>query len=539
MNITNLRTLPEGTTLAADVCIVGSGPAGLTLATELNGSGLKVVLLESGDLDRNDWAESMNEFVSVGMPRVLDPGEVRNRVLGGTSATWGGRVTTLGEIDFRKREWVPGSGWPITRDSLTPYYRRAAEHLRISVADPNELLDLLASRVPPPDTDALVPYLWGYSMQDSWRPDFLRFGPRARALPLQDVECFVNATVTHIDTDEAGRAAQRLEVKAPDRRSRWIEAREVVLCAGGLENARLLLASNRIVPAGVGNGNDLVGRYLMDHPRGPVARFPHGQEDPVQRLLGDLIIRAAAVPAASRVAGAGRRTWLTPGYALGSRVQEKEGLLNCALFLTPELAEDDPLTALLALAGRSDPALNVRRLLTHPLLAGQSATQMLRGRYPRRRLAGLYAQCIVEQSPNAESRLTLADQTDFFGVPLARIDWRLGEQEAATVRRTTKLFLKEMRRLGLAAPEPAAMIADEQRDFFLPDVAHPSGTTRMSADPASGVVDANCAVHGVEGLHIVGGSVFPTNGHANPTYTIVALAVRLADHLKERIRACA
>jgi choline dehydrogenase-like flavoprotein len=159
---------------------------------------------------------------------------------------------------------------------------------------------------------------------------------------------------------------------------------------------------------------------------------------------------------------------------------------------------------------------------------------MLRGRQPARRLSGVYAQCIVEQSPNADSRLTLSDKTDVLGVPIAILDWRTSEQEARTVRRTTHLFVEEMRRLGLAAPEPIEMIADEESEFFLPDVAHPSGTTRMSADPAGGVVDPDCAVYGVEGLHALGSSVFPTNGHANPTYTIVALAVRLADRLKER-----
>jgi choline dehydrogenase-like flavoprotein len=535
MNITDLRALPEDTTVAADVCIVGSGPAGLTLATELDGSGMKIVLLESGDLARNAWSESMDEVVSVGVPRVLEAGEDRNRVLGGTSATWGGRVTTLGDMDFRKRDWVPGSGWPITRQSLMPYYRRAAVHLRMSIVDPNDALDVFASYIPPPDNEALVPYLWGYSMHDSWRPDFLRFGPRALALPLTDVECIVNATVTHIDTDEAGVVVQRLEVRGPDLRRRWINAQQVVLCTGGLENARLLLASNRIVPAGVGNGNDLVGRYLMDHPRGPVAWFPHAMEDPAQRLLGDFVIKPSVVPQASRVPGFRRRSWLTPGYALGSRIQESEGLLNCALFFTLQMADDDPLTALLALAGRDDPASNVKHLVAHPLMAAASVGRLLRGRHPARRLSGLYAQCIVEQSPNADSRITLADRTDVLGVPLARIDWRVGDQEARTVRRMTRLFVKEMRRLGLAPPEPVGMIADEEREFFLPDVAHPSGTTRMSADPAVGVVDPDCAVHGVEGLHVLGSSVFPTNGHANPTYTIVALAVRLADHLKDRM----
>jgi choline dehydrogenase-like flavoprotein len=535
LNITDLRAVREGSELFADVCIVGSGPAGLMLAAELSGSGTEVVLLESGDLERNAWAESMNEIISVGVPRVMDVGEVRNRVFGGTSATWGGRMAMLSEIDYRKRAWVTASGWPITAATMAPYYRRAAQRLGMNVADPNAVLGLLARRLPPPEGDDLLPFLWTFAMHNSLRPDFLRFGPWARGLRLDGITCFVNATVTQIETDDGGTVVTRLELKAPDRRPRWIKARHVVLCAGGIENARLLLASNRIVRTGLGNSRDLVGRYLMDHPRGPVARFPHGSEDTVERRLGDLNVRAASLPAVAKLPRSRGRTWLAPGYALGPQIQEHEQLLNCAVFLTLELAEDDPLTAILAIASGNDLARNAGHVLAHPRTLAASVGRMLSGRQPARRLSGLHAQCIVEQAPDPFSRLTLGDRTDVLGVPLARIDWRTSEQEARTVRRTTKLFVDEMRRLGLAAPVPLPMIENEESPFFLPDVAHPSGTTRMSSDPRSGVVDADCAVHGVHGLHVLGSSVFPTNGHANPTYTIAALAVRLGDHLKQRL----
>jgi choline dehydrogenase-like flavoprotein len=539
VKIEDLRSLPHGSSVSTDVCIVGGGPAGVTLACELDGSGLQVVLLESGDIERDAWAESMNEITSVGAPRVLDTGEVRNRGLGGTSATWGGRVTTLSDIDFRERPWVPASGWPITRETLAFYYARAAAHIGMTISDPNDpaVLDFLGAHVPAPDgSDPLIPYLWSFGMHPSRRPDFLRFGARALAIGLNDVRCMVNATATHIDTDQAGRAVTRIEVTAPDRRQRWIDAQHVVLCAGGIENARLLLASNRMVRSGLGNEHGLVGRYLMDHPRGPVAWFPHGEEALVQRLLGDFLVRASALPASVRVPRTSRRTWLTPGYALSPDVQASEGLLNCALFLTSELADDDPLSAALGLATLREPIRNLGNLSRHAGLAAQAIPRMLRGRYPLRSLSGLYVQCIVEQRPNPDSRITLSDRTDILGVPVAQVDWRTSDQEATTVRRATRFFVDEMRRLGLPAPEPVAMIEDPESEFFLPDVAHPSGTTRMSADPKSGVVDPNCAVHGVDGLYAVGSSVFPTNGHANPTYTIVALAVRLADHLRAQPR---
>jgi choline dehydrogenase-like flavoprotein len=534
MNTTDLRTIPEDTTLSADVAVVGSGPAGFTLAAELDRSGIKVLLIESGDLECNAWSESLNETISVGVPR--STGETRNRALGGTSVTWGGRMTTLSEIDFRQRAWVPESGWPIAREALMPYYRRAAEHAGMTIVEPNDALGVLASFVPPPDGDALLSYLWAYAMHPSLIPDFLRLGARARTLPLPNVQCLLNATVTHVDTDEGGRRVQRLEVMAPDRRRRFVTAPHTVLCAGGIENARLLLASNRVVPAGLGNEHDLVGRYLMDHPRGLVARFPNGHQYEVESLLGDLNLSPSRLPKEARLSGFRRRTWLTPGYALAPIVQEREALLNAAIFLTLEIADDDPLTALLALASRQGVSRNLRHLVGHPRVLLDSIGRVARGRQPARRLAGVYAQCIVEQSPNADSRVTLSEQSDLLGVPMAVVDWRTSEQEARTVRRITELFVELMGDLGLATPEPAGMITDKDSEFFLPDVAHPSGTTRMAADPRRGVVDADCAVHGMEGLHVVGSSVFPTNGHANPTYSVMALAVRLADRLKERLR---
>jgi choline dehydrogenase-like flavoprotein len=206
------------------------------------------------------------------------------------------------------------------------------------------------------------------------------------------------------------------------------------------------------------------------------------------------------------------------------------------VFIKDEPAEDDPLRAALGLLRFDDPVRNITRLVRHPLLAAEALGRpLLRGRFPVRSVSGLSLQCIVEQAPDNGSRMTLAQRTDALGVPLVRIDWRTSELEQRTARRTARLFISEMARLGMPAPTPVPMVASDEADFFLPDVAHPAGTTRMSADRADGVVDIDCQVHGVDGLYVVGSSVFPTSGHANPTHTIVALAIRLADHLKQQL----
>lgn len=143
--------------------------------------------------------------------------------------------------------------------------------------------------------------------------------------------------------------------------------------------------------------------------------------------------------------------------------------------------------------------------------------------------------CLVEQTPDPLSRVTLAQQTDALGMPILRIDWRIGELERRTVMRFNELIGWELRRTGLPEHLLNSHLSDDinWRSQFI-DRAHPSGTTRMSDSPKQGVVDRNCKVHGVQGLYIAGSSVFPTAGHANPTLMIVALAIRLADRLKHR-----
>ncbi len=540
MNVQDIRTLPEGAAVDADVCIIGSGPAGLTLARELNGSGAKVLVLESGGRDREAWSETLNTIESVGAPRVMDQTLVRNRVLGGSSATWSGRAATFDELDFAVRAWIPFSGWPITRAELEPYFVRSMPHLGLAVADNNEpsVIDLVDAEYPPLDRRMFRPYAWTYSRHDASSSGVMRFGPRALNSQLDDVRCFVHATVTHIDTNAAGDAVTRLEVLAPDRRRRWVTARLVVLCAGGIENPRLLLASNRVLDGGVGNSHGVVGRFLMDHPRGPVGHFTPADSLAVQRLLGDFRLKGKAPTtndsAVSPILG---RTLLTPGFALSPDIQESEQLLNCALWMSGVVSADDPLASAQDLVRLRRPVRSLRNVVGRPRIVTEGIKRVLfDGRLALRSMSIVELQCNVEQRPDRDSRITLSERTDALGVPLSVIDWRVSDQEARTVRWASTRFAGEMRRLGLPEPVLMEMITDEHATFHLPDNAHPTGTTRMSLDPRTGVVDVNCAVHGVDGLFVAGSSVFPTNGHANPTQMIVAMAVRLADHLKVELK---
>ena len=276
MDVGDLRTLQADREIDTDLCIIGSGPAGLTIAGEFIGSGLRTLIVESGGLTEAPETHALNEVESVGAARVTDQTLVRNRRFGGTSHSWTGRCAPFDEVDFCAREWVPYSGWPLTRASLDPFLARACAYIGIAPSRYDTGLWALSGRSPPkPDVDEsrLKHCFWQYSVDAASALDYMRFGPAFLAKSAADARVLLNATVTQLQTNDPGSALETVEATAPNGRRVVIRARAVVLCAGGIENARILLYSNRRAAAGVGNHNDLVGRFLMDHPRCTLGEF--------------------------------------------------------------------------------------------------------------------------------------------------------------------------------------------------------------------------------------------------------------------------
>ena len=266
------------TRLRCDVCIIGTGPAGITIARELSGTPLRVTILESGGAERQEETDALNEIESVGWPRVTDQWLVRNRIVGGTSSTWTGRCAPFDEIDLQFRDWVPYSGWPFRMDDLVPYLDRSAKYLGLGVGSgftDDRIWAHLGHQQPElgPDPDKLLPMFWQYSRDFVNRYDKVRFGRHLTADLGPNVTLVTNATVLRINVNESGNAGESLEFVAIGGRRWSLPASTVVVCAGGIENARLLLSSDNVMAQGLGNGKDLVGRFLMDHPRGTVARF--------------------------------------------------------------------------------------------------------------------------------------------------------------------------------------------------------------------------------------------------------------------------
>lgn len=528
--LNDLRNFEEGALVEADLCIVGAGAAGITLARQFVGTRTEVILIESGGADYEADAQALYEGPNLGM-QYYDLVDSRLRFFGGTTAIWGGRSVPLDEMDFRKRDWVPWSGWPISRADLDPWYRKAHALLDLGefeYGDP--LRRRLGGALPEFDPGIVRAGFWRFDLQRD-RFNLRRCRDLAHA---PNIRILLHANAVHLQAAGNAKLLKEIRVAATDGRRATIRARRYVLACGGIENPRLLLAANDVETAGVGNSTDRVGRFFMEHPHGRAGRIV--ARDPF--ALWNLFRRYThgSVPVALS---------LCPGETL----QRKSGTLNCSL--TVKL-QREPKKGLAfnkrlyqELKHEMAPDRTGRFLWRAYRDARATASNVIRPLLERARarfrLRHAYLIVRGEQAPNPDSRVLLVNDRDKLGMPRAALDWRLSAADKHSVAAITQALDGELRRLGSGQVEPAPWLSDGHAEWPVdPTVSnhpiggyHHMGTTRMSIDPAQGVVDAECRVHGYENLYVAGSSVFPTSGWANPTLTILALALRLAAHLRD------
>ena len=548
MSILDLRSMPVHTLLQADVAIIGAGPAGLTIARELSRKA-DVLVLDSGGLSYEPGPQVLNAVENTGEPsgeRRAPEGrgyngslswlndipafELRNRMLGGSTHTWVGKCAAFDEMDFALRPWLRLSGWPFERSELMPHLDRAAELLNLGPNVYDAGLHALLRTAPEKlnlDDRTLRYFFWQFSHERQKRGEPMRFANVARSLALSGTKFLTNANVTEIRAEQRGHHS--LSVASPEGNMATVRTKMVVLCCGGVENARLLLASNSMSSAGLGNARGTVGRYLADHPRTTLMRFRKSSDiDAVARHFNFYGLKHDGAP-----------HFYLRGLSLSPMIQAREGLTNCAAYPVQIHAADDPWAALkrLAKGGGKRAISDLMTVLGSPgMLTSGAYQRLVKLRGLPHRSAELRFDVMAEQQLDTESRVTLSEKLDRFGKPIARVNWKIGETEIESIARLAQTMSAEFRRLGLPEPELADWIAagDPSAAAFM-DMAHPSCTTRMGSDPATSVVDGNSMVHGVEGLYVAGSSVFPTAGHANPTLMLVALSMRLADHLQGRL----
>lgn len=505
------RQLPEGTLIETDLAIIGAGAAGISIARELAGTGISVALLESGGFEFDAETQDLYEGEMAGVNYPLTSS--RLRYFGGTTNHWGGWCRPFEPIDFEKRDWVPYSGWPITRTDLDPYYTRALDVCQIRSSGFDDASEWAEGGTPMPLAgDEVETRFFLYSPPT-------RFGRKYRPdiENAQNVTCYLNSNVLEIVPTENGVEVDHLRMGTLSGISFTVRPRVCVLACGGIENARVLLLSNSVESAGLGNRNDVVGRFFMEHPHVP---------SPATFLVSDLDLVANWYRNYTRVNRDTGNVVMRGCLMMSDAYLRRTKRLGTVLTFAPSrpIMAESATSAEEAAPNDPGAVLNPKILQ----LARSTTSTPAQGDEVGWRFG---VGCASEQEPNPASRITLSDQKDALGLPRTRLDWRLKKSDRDNLRANLEAIARAFGGWG----EGRVQVLFPERDEWTEAEGwgnHHLGSTRMAEDPRHGVVDANCRVHGMSNLFIAGSSLFPTGATVNPTLTLVALALRLADHLK-------
>ncbi|HEV7777425.1 MAG TPA: GMC oxidoreductase [Luteibacter sp.] len=540
------------TDFEADLCVIGAGAAGIAIARSFIGTSTTVCLVESGGLGGEQKSQSLYEGSSTGSAP-FDTLNSRMRVFGGSCTLWGGGCITFSRQDLGEREWVPHSGWPLSYEEIEPYYRLASAYCRI---DAHDFTDGSFLGDPP---RAPIPFEDGSLVNQIFARSPVLFGEAYRAELDQapNITVLLHANLIELEASGDGTSVNRARIGTLDGRRGSVRARHYVLASGGIENARLLLLSNSVLPQGIGNEHDMVGRYFMDHPsgklgavftddpdsltrpydrnlgKGPAPVFPEiGLSGTVQREQQVLSGRVHPFAVEGTVPK-GIRALREFRAALRPSVQDESALLEARMCAA---MKNGPSGAGAVLSQEGIGVLALRLGLGLGDIARafvQKVADKPTVKSNHVELCGYF-----EQAPNPDSRVILGDELDALGQRKVHVDWRLTDLDRRTYRVAATLFGSELARACGGRFELEPWLANDSEVPEVHGTAHHLGTTRMADDPRQGVVDRQCKVHGVHNLHIAGSSVFPTGGWAFPTLTIVALSLRLAEQLRVLLATC-
>lgn len=512
MAFIDARSLPDGGDIEADLIIIGGGMAGIAIARQWVGAGRTVAVLESGGRDPDP--ETQDLYAGSGAihapgydDRQIDDYLIRSRLraLGGSGAIWGAKCVPLDDADFERRDWLEGTGWPMTRRDLDPYYDRACAALQIAPFDRDFDREPEPGR-PPLIIDGGRDY---FSAPRQFSPvagtrnpdvfESFRTGFAAAAT----IDVYLNANVVEVRVDPDGRAVTGLDIACLDGRRHAAKARAYVLATGGIENARILLASTSVRPEGVGNANGMVGRCFLGHVDAGVLLAP-------EELTSAICISAPQSMDLYTTTGETNTQCVLAATLAGQRRLRVSNFTATMFGPSPRRRED--LRAIFGLAARLD--------------ADPTAE----------RARNFICYFMSEQLPNPDSRVTLDPlSADALGMPRVRLDWSFTAEDLDRLELSIAALAVTLG--GSGKGRLCWPVAREALMSVIDPARHHIGTTRMHPDPEHGVVDADCRVHGMSNLYIAGSSVFPTSGIANPTLTIFALAMRLSDTLKRELGA--
>ena len=496
------------------VCIIGAGAAGICLAVELAKHGKSVMLLEGGGRDVEEAAQEPYRSHVIGhVHRGIHSG--RFRAHGGTTTRWGGQILELNTEDFERRDWIAESGWPLSHTELEPFYKRALafEGLANVVEDDNTVWRAL--KLPAPSFPGMQSYLTRWCPE----PNFARLHRK----PLEtnnNIQAWLHANAIELLIE--GDAVRALRYRTQQGTEANVQADEFVFCMGTIESVRFFLQ-----PRGGGlpwNRSGLLGRHFQDHIDANAAKVVPRDRHKFAQLFDNIFLSGYKYH---------------PKLRLSSREQMKSRILNCAATMSFSSLVDDALAATKATAkhllrGRF-PELQVAdlvRSIRHtPLLMRQTARYALQHRAYNPSSSEISLRVHCEQRPDGDSTITLAQERDSLGLLRARLDWRISELEFETIRHYAETAVASLSHVAEVHPDNSLLNRDPNFLDKCDDSNHHMGGMRMATSPDRGVVNPDLLLNGTRNVYICSGAVFPTSGFSNPTHTVLALAIRLADHL--------
>jgi choline dehydrogenase-like flavoprotein len=534
---TDLRRAPRAADRSVDLCVVGAGPAGITLVDQLLDSGMSILLAEGGGWVPRAANQTLLAGDSVGYPMNLTTG--RYSAFGGAATRWGGRCAMLEPLDLAGRPWIHPSGWPIGWEELRGYYDRAmlASNFQGIWDEDEAVMQRLRGTDPVLADSALREFLWRKAGGETTRRRLGKqdgynwgVGRRERLRAARNVEVLLQANLIDLRCGPDGRTICSALFRSLAGHEMEVHAQRFVLCCGGVENPRILMELAEKYPAAL-EGAEHIGRYFGQHPRGNIVsvRMTREQKRKTDTLFGRFKRIDGEVPEHEI------------GFALSDAAQIEHELVNASAgiydlpndrssWLAAKRIKD------LVRAGRFG-----RELAGELFLILRDSPSLLSNLWRRyvtgRELVFSTSRATIvidlEQKPRYDSRIFLSDDRDALGRRKATVEWKVSPIEIRTARFMAERIADAFRRLDLGTPTIADWVSNgDARPGDLEGTYHFIGATRMAETGAAGVVDRDAKCFGIDNLFVMGSSIFPTGGHANPTMTIVALSCRLADHIR-------
>jgi choline dehydrogenase-like flavoprotein len=523
--IADMNQLDLQASYNADVCIIGAGAAGISMAREFLGTSYSVIVLEAGGPQFEPASQEPYKSEVVGLKHTgIHNG--RARVLGGTTTMWAGQVLPLFDLDFAERDWVPHSGWPVDFREIRTFYNRAERVMQVPCVS-YDVASWPKESCKPPTYDGNT--IDTYYSQFTHVPDFaVKY--REELVGSPNITLLTHANVVGLEANEDATAIREVRVKSFAGRTCTVRAKMFIVACGGIETARLLLASNSVERDGIGNRHDMVGRFFQDHPGVSIPVKPLDKKRFADWYNGFKVgnVRHSIKLAASEKFQRTNRI-LGVGAEVFYPVDDHDPIGAAKLLLhsvrQKHLRSQIPSALATVLKGPHKVVKAAMRYYVMGQIASLNAGQPFIG-------------FAVEQQPNPDSRVTLSNEVDSLGMRRSRLDWRVSAEEGRSMNIFAEALAKEWRRLGVAEFNPADLKLsgrEKGENGGYIDASHHMGTTRMGSDPHSSVVNASCRVHDYENLYIGSSSVFPTCGFSNPTLTMLALCMRICDEMKVRM----